>query len=61
MPESRAQLRLAHEVDEGKSHAMPKSVADEMIKAFHGHSMSELPEKADTKKAVYHKIYGGGS
>lgn len=58
MPESRAQLRLAHEVAEGGSHAMPKKVADEMIKAFHGHHVSELPEHADGKKAVYAKIYG---
>lgn len=37
---------------------MPKKVADEMIKAFHGHHVSELPEHADGKKAVYAKIYG---
>lgn len=58
MPESQAQLRAAHEVDEGKSHIMPKKVAEEMIRAFHGHSMSELPERADTKHKVYRRLYG---
>lgn len=37
---------------------MPRKVADEMIKAFHGHSMSELPERADTKKKMHDRLYG---
>lgn len=47
MPTSRAQLRLAHAVEEGRSKKMPESVADEMIRAFHGHRMHELPDHAD--------------
>lgn len=58
MPETQKQLRAAHEVAEGKSHIMPKKVADEMIRAFHGHSMSELPERASTKKKMHDKLYG---
>lgn len=44
MPHSKAQVRLAHAVMEGKSHAMPKSVAQEMISKMHGKSMKSLPE-----------------
>ena len=58
MPETQAQLRLAHVVAEGSSKAMPKKVADEMISAFHGHKMSELPEKAGTKEKVHRNLYG---
>lgn len=58
MPETQKQLRAAHAVAEGESHVMPKKVADEMIRAFHGHKMSELPESASTKHKVYHRLYG---
>lgn len=58
MPESQAQLRLAHSVAEGKSKAMPRKVAEEMINAFHGHSMSELPDKATTRDRVRKNLYG---
>lgn len=50
MPQSRAQLRLAHEVLEGKSDRLPPKVAQEMVAAFHGHSMDELPERSTPKK-----------
>ncbi len=37
---------------------MPRKVAEEMIKAFHGHSMSELPERANAKKKMHDRLYG---
>ena len=58
MPQTQAQLRLAHAVAEGKSDKMPGKVAKEMISAFHGHHMSELPEKAGTKSKVKSNLYG---
>ena len=48
MPDSKAQVRLAHAVMEGgaKSGArMTPKVAREIIAAQHGHSMKSLPER----------------
>jgi len=58
VPESQAQLRAAHSVAEGKSHIFPKKVADEMIRAFHGRHMDELPERASVKEKMHQKLYG---
>lgn len=59
MPESQAQLRLAHAVAEGNSKAMPKKTAEEMINAFHGRKMSELPEHtSDSKERTRRSLFG---
>ena len=50
MPQSRAQVRLAHSVVEGKSDILPQSVAQEIVSKMHGRSMSSLPEKAKKKR-----------
>jgi hypothetical protein len=51
MPESQAQVRLAHAVAEGGARsAMPPKVAREIIEKMHGRKMGSLPEKAATRK-----------
>ena len=52
MPVSRAQVRLAHEVLEGKSDRMPRHVAQEIVDGMQGKSMHELPERVHPKKAA---------
>jgi len=49
MPESQSQVKMAGAVMSGKSHAMPKSVAREMLTKMRGHKMSELPKHARLK------------
>lgn len=53
MPTSKAQVRLAYAVLEGKSDAMPKGVAKEMIAKWEGMNKKErkhLKEKAAPRK-----------
>lgn len=45
MPDSQAQVRLAHAVASGSSSAMPVSAAKEIISKMHGRSMSDLPKR----------------
>lgn len=48
MPDSRAQVRLAHAVMGGKAKrgVPPRKVAREMLSKMHGKSMKDLPEKS---------------
>lgn len=52
MPASRAQVRLAHEVLEGRSAALPPPVAQEIVTKMHGHTMASLPERVGAPSAA---------
>lgn len=51
MPESRAQVRLAHAVLGGHAKSsMPAKVASEIVEKMHGRKMSSLPAKKKARK-----------
>lgn len=58
MPDSRSQVRLAHEVVEGRAteSSMPVSAAREIIRKMHGKKMSSLPEKVSDKQKTLRKM-----
>jgi hypothetical protein len=51
MPVSQAQVRLAHDVLEGRSNRMPVAVAREIVAQTPGHALDALPKRAPTKAA----------
>jgi hypothetical protein len=52
MPRSRAEVRLAHSVLEGKARdsGMSAAYAREVVQKMHGHSMSELPSHTKPRR-----------
>jgi len=57
MPDSRAQVRLAHAVVEGGAKSsMPISAAKEILRKMHGRHMSSLPEKVSDKQKTLRKM-----
>jgi len=50
MPDSRAQVRAAHAVLEGKSDLFSKDFANEVVSKMHGRKMSSLPDRASSYK-----------
>ena len=50
MPESQAQVRLAHAVVSGNARSsMPLDVAKEIVEKMHGRKMGALPKRARGK------------
>lgn len=60
MPQSRAQVRAAHAVLEGKSDLFGDDFAQEVVSKMHGRKMSELPERASPMSAVAGRKKGFG-
>lgn len=53
MPTSRAQVRLAHAVLEGKTDKLPRGVAQDFVDAVHGHKLTDLPDHSKKGKRPF--------